>query len=197
MDRESGQPLAIRPFPIHAHAGEPARIVIRQLSGRLLDGEQVGGRVNADHLSILSRFDSSALASARISDDIVDLIATGPGPFGSRHVLALYKNSEAVIIWRDSPIGFQFLADCDVQLVPGSIVWRDDKCLFRRVGVAPGDGANAFSGIGNFRDATLFLKSVQRGRNLTCCEHFDSGFEFWVSLADDLIEFGRAHSGLL
>jgi len=45
---------------------------------RLLDGEQIGSGVDTDHRSIQTRFDPEALTSARISDGIVDLVATGP-----------------------------------------------------------------------------------------------------------------------
>jgi hypothetical protein len=43
----------------------------------------------------------------------------------------------------------------------------------------------------------LLLKSGQRSGDLARCQHFHGGFQSWVLLAHNLIEFSRPHSGFL
>src|SRR5262249_47564959 len=59
------------------------------------------------------------------------------------------------------------------------------------------NGADALSAIGNLFYPDLLLQQVERRRYLALGKQFDSGFECRVFLADDFIEFGRAHSGVL
>lgn len=86
-------------FSIDADASEPTRVVVGKFTHRSLDRKNVGGRVYADYYSLLSSLDASALA----------LIAVGPRPFGTRHVLVLDKHSEAMFLVGDDPFSLQFL----------------------------------------------------------------------------------------
>ena len=142
-------------------------------------------------------FDSDGFAAARIANDVVDLIVAGPGSFGSGHVLALNEDTECMVFRGKCSVGLQFLPHGDVQLAAGSIVRRNDQSLLGRFDVALGDSADALFCVGNFLHAALLLERVERGGDLTCGQQFDGGFECRVLLANDLIELGRAHSGLL
>ena len=94
-------------------------------------------------------------------------------------------------------IRLQLLANSDVQVAAGSIVRGDDESVFGRFDVALGDGADALFCVGNFLHTALLLECVERGGNLARGQQFDGRFQSRVLLANDLIESGCAHSGLL
>ena len=150
-----------------------------------------------DHRSVGSGFDSGGFAAARIAHHIVDLVVAGPGAFGAGHVLALNEYAEGVVLRRKGSIGFQFLTHGDIQLAAGGVVGRDDQGLFGRLDVASGDGADAFFRVGNLLHAALLLERFERGGDLAFGQQLDGGLQRRVFLADDLVELGRAHSGLL
>ena len=53
------------------------------------------------------------------------------------------------------------------------------------------------SRVGNLLHAALLLERFKGGGDLAFGQQFDSGFQRRVFLANDLVELGRAHSGLL
>ena len=89
---------------------------------RFLDREQVGGRVDRDDRCIGGSFDSDGFAATRVANYIVDLVVARPRSFGSGHVLTLNEDTESVIFRGKGSVGFQLLANGDVQLAAGSIV---------------------------------------------------------------------------
>jgi hypothetical protein len=112
----------VRYFPVHIDANEATRIVVDDLSRRFLDSQHVRGGIDAHYCSILTCFDPHGLASARISDDIVEFVATGPGAFGTCHFLTLDEHTDTVVLRRKCSVGFQLLAHGSVQLASGGIV---------------------------------------------------------------------------
>jgi hypothetical protein len=91
-------------FSINADAGEAAWVVIGSLARGFLDRKRIGERVYADYCPVLSCLDVSALATTRITDNVVDLIATGPGTFGSGHFLTLDQDSQGVVLGPDGAV---------------------------------------------------------------------------------------------
>src|ERR1700693_1296463 len=93
--------------------------------------------------------------------------------------------------------GLQLLANSDVQLAARSIVRCDDESALGRFEVALCDGADALFGVGNFLHTALLLQSVERSGDLTVRQQLDGRFKSRILLANNLIEFGSAHSGFL
>ena len=96
-----------------------------------------------------------------------------------------------------SPGGLQLLANGCIQFATGSVVGRDDQSVLGRLDIAFGDGADALFAVGDFPHAALLTECVERGGDLARRQHFDGGFQRRVFLADDLVELGGTHSGLL
>src|SRR5208283_1796484 len=71
------------------------------------------------------------------------------------------------------------------------------ESVFGRFGVALGDGADALDSVRNFPHTALLAERVERSGDLSRGQHFDGGFQRRVFLADDLVELGGTHSGLL
>ena len=94
-------------------------------------------------------------------------------------------------------IRLQLLAHRNVQLAPRSIVRRNDQRAFGRFDVAPGNFADAFAGVGDFPNSSLFVKRIKRGGDIALCERFHGGFECRIFLPHNFIEVRSAHSCLL
>ena len=67
----------MRDFPIDAHTGQAARIILYSVTGGSLNSKHVGAGVDANDSSIFASFESGDFTAPRIADNVVDLIQTG------------------------------------------------------------------------------------------------------------------------
>ena len=87
------------------------------------DRQQICGWVDRDDGCIGGGFNSDGFAATCVANHVVDLVVVCPGSFGSGHVLTLNQDAKTVIFWGKPSNALQLLADSDVQLAAGSIVW--------------------------------------------------------------------------
>ena len=184
-------------FLIDAHAGQATGIVGRELMVRLLDREQVCGRVDCNYRRIRSSLDSNGFAATCIANYVVNLIVVCPGAFRPGHVLPLNQDTESVIFRGKGSDQLQLLTNGDVQLAAGRVVRRNDQSVLGRFNVSLGNCADAVFCVGNFLHASLLLECFECSGDLARGEQFDGRFQSRVLLANDLIESSCAHSGLL
>ncbi len=128
---------------------------------------------------------------------IAGFVVVGPAVVGARHVLALNKNAKAVIFGGNCAVGFQFLTHGQIQLAARGTVGRDDQGIRRRLRMVPGNGTDTLLWIGNLSNAALLLEQMHGCGGLDAGIQFHRELEGRIFLADDLIEFGGVHSGIL
>ena len=121
----------------------------------------------------------------------------GPGAFGAGHVLALNENAEGVVFRREGSIGFQFLTDGDIQLAAGGIVGRDNQGLCQATRRSFWQWRGCALRVGNLLTRPCCWSDSSAAETLAFGQQFDGGFQRRVFLADDLIELGGTHPGLL
>ena len=184
-------------FLIDTHAGQATGIVGRELMVRLLDREQVCGRVDCNHRRIRSSPDSNSFAATCIANNVVNLIVVCPGAFRPGHVLSLNQDTERMIFRGKGSDQLQVLTNGDIQLAAGRVVRRNDQSVLGRFNVSLGNCADAVFCVGNFLDASLLLECFYCSGHLARGEQFDRRFQSRVLLANDLIESSCAHSGVL
>ena len=123
---------------------------------------------------------------------------TRPGAFGTGHVLALNQDTESVVFRGKGSIGLQLLANGDVQLAAGGVVRRNDESVLGRFDVALGNCADAFfCGWESPSRGPAVGVTSSAAETWPVASNSTADFRAGSLLADDLIELGCAHSGLL
>jgi hypothetical protein len=84
-----------------------------------------------------------------------------------------------------------------IDLAAGTIVRRNDQCSGGRLCILSRNGPDTFLVSLYLMHTTLLVKAFYCGSNMAACKLLDNLFQLWITLANDVIQSGRPHTGFL
>ena len=182
---------------IHRDAHLAARVVSRFTSIYAQHREPIVLRVDAPDARVIAFRNAGLPRSARIAQNVVDLVLLSPRTICAGHLLTRHKRLDGVLFLAHDAARLQLRMNAPIDFRARQIVGRHYQRAFRRLDIFARDGRDALLVPFHFMHAALPVKAVNGRANLTARQLLDSLLQFRVFLSHNPFEPHRPHSGFL